>query len=122
MSSCKCSFCLKPNWLTQEQFIREVGKFLGYPKCCTEEYIKDYKTGRPPHHMRIRAGKHNLPISSSFVPCLRHASRILDENKSIYRIFRKRINITSFPYSSEDQFKRHLKKIKKKYEDHKTKN
>jgi hypothetical protein len=119
---CTCSFCKKPNWISQVDFYRLKAKFLGYPKCCTDAFIDDYLKGRPVHKIRIKAGKHNQPINPSFVPCLWHANRILHEKKSINRIFRKRISSYAFPYSSDVEFREYVRNFRKTYENNKTKN
>jgi hypothetical protein len=114
-TSCDCSFCVKPNWLTKEEHIQEVGKFLGYPKCCTKAYIQNMHTNTSFSPKRYLAGQYKQSWSGGFIPCEKHAERIIDQGKSITRIFRNRVATTSFPYSSAKEFNRYLKKIKKQY-------
>ena len=44
--NCKCPYCKKPAWISKEKYIIEMSKFLGYPKCCTKEYLKDIAQGK----------------------------------------------------------------------------
>lgn len=112
---CDCNFCVKPDWLTAEEHIHEVGVFLGYPKCCVNEYIDNMRNNTSFSWKRHLAAQYKQSSSGGFIPCTKHAERIVDQGKSISRIFRNRICSSSFPYSSPSQFKKYLKKIKSKY-------
>jgi hypothetical protein len=114
-TNCDCSFCVKPDWLTAEEHVIEVGIFLGYPKCCTKEYINNMRTNTSIHWKRHLAGQYKQSWSGGFIPCTKHAEKIVDQGKSITRIFRNRICSYSFPHSSPLEFKKYLKKIKSKY-------
>jgi hypothetical protein len=118
---CKCVFCNKPKWLTTKDYIIETSKFLGYPKCCTEEYLKDVMRDKQTYGLLRHQALHKIEEQCNrrdigFVPCKYHANRILNEGKSVRRIFRNRICSTPFPYAGENEFKKYLKSIKKKYE------
>jgi hypothetical protein len=43
---CTCAFCIKPKWITKEDFITEAATFLGYPKCCTAAFIENMKANK----------------------------------------------------------------------------
>lgn len=111
---CKCSFCKKPKWLTDQQFILEVAKFLGYPKCCTKQFIRDIENIGTVINMR-RVNISQMCNNSRFYPCDKHAERIIVQKKSIKRIFRKRICSTPFPVASQIEFSNYLKSIKHEY-------
>jgi hypothetical protein len=112
---CKCPYCKKPNWLTAEQHAYEVGIFSGYPKCCINEYIENVRTNTKFEDKRQKAGYYKGSWAGGFIPCTKHADKIIDENKSVARIIRNRICTSRFPYRSVYQFKKYLKKIKPKY-------
>jgi hypothetical protein len=123
---CKCPFCKKPDWISVEDYIIELSKFLGYPKCCTKQYLKDrlekkeyFNCFRTKAALRINK---LCSFDAGFVPCNYHASKILFEKKNYKRIFRNRICSTAFPYASTEELKRYLKKIKKNYANNKAKN
>lgn len=120
---CKCAFCIKPSWINKEDYIRETATFLGYPKCCTEAYIENVRINKHVfgvlRHQAMTiinktADRPNYGVG--FVPCKYHADRIVNQGKSVKRIIRKRICSTSFPYANASEFKKYLRKIKKKYE------
>jgi hypothetical protein len=122
--ACSCAFCKKPNWISKEDFIIETSKFLGYPKCCAKAFADDIINLRSHDHDRMKAYykiKRQLTSEEekkrhSFIPCLKHSYKIVNENKNFRRIIRNRICTTPFPYASIDEFKKYLKTIKKNYE------
>lgn len=114
-TACDCSICKKPNWLTTEQHLQEVGKFLGYPKCCINEFIENVRTNTAFGWKRDLAGQYKGAWSGGFIPCTKHAARIIDEGKLVHRIIRNRISSRPFPHSSPFEFSCYLKKIKSKY-------
>ena len=117
---CTCAFCIKPKWITKEDFITEAATFLGYPKCCTAAFIENMKANKHVfgllRHKAISKIADDLNYSVGFVPCNYHADRIVNQGKSIKRMIRNRICTTNFPHASTSEFKKYLKKIRKKYE------
>jgi hypothetical protein len=96
-----------------------MSKFLGYPKCCTNEYLKDVAQGKD--YFGVTRTMASSKISEAcnfhagFMPCNYHAERILNQDKNFRRIFRNRVCTTRFPHASSDELKKYLKKIKKNY-------
>jgi len=71
-TNCDCSFCVKPDWLTAEEHVIEVGIFLGYPKCCTKESITRIFRNRIcsysfPHSSPLEFKKYLKKIKSKYV-------------------------------------------------------
>ena len=124
--NCKCPYCKKPDWISKEDYIMEMSKFLGYPKCCAKEYLNDVIQGKN-YYGVIRTQACSKIVAAcnrsgaGFMPCKYHADRIVNQGKNFRRMFRNRICSTPFPYSSETELKKYLKSIKKKYEGNKTK-
>ena len=118
--ACSCAFCKKPSWISKEDYIIEMSKFLGYPKCCTKEYLKDITEGKQyfgvTRTMAASKISEACNYSVGFMPCKIHADRILNQDKNFRRIFRNRICSTKFPKSSSSELKKYLKTIKKNYE------
>jgi hypothetical protein len=117
--NCKCSFCQKPKWIGKEDYVIEMSKFLGYPNCCTEEYLKNISQEKVhfgvTRHLAASKISEACNYSAGFMPCKKHAERILNEDKNFRRIFRNRICSTPFPHASGDELKKYLKTIKNKY-------
>jgi hypothetical protein len=118
--NCSCPYCKKPNWISKEDYIIEMSKFLGYPKCCTKEYLKNISQEKThfgvTRHLAASKISQDCDFATGFMPCKRHAERILNEGKSFRRIFRNRICSTPFPHASKSELKKYLKKIRKNYE------
>lgn len=123
---CKCPYCKKPDWISKEDYIIEMSKFLGYPKCCTKEYLNDIMQDKDYFGVLRTQASSKITAAckyhTGFMPCKYHADRILNQGKSFKRLFRYRICSTPFPHASESDLKRYLKKIKPKYANNKTKN
>lgn len=103
-----------------------MSKFLGYPKCCTKEYLKDIMEGKDyfglTRHLASNKIREDCNFAAGFMPCKYHADRIINQDKNFRRMFRNRICSTPFPHSSIGDLKKYLKTIKKKYENNKTEN
>ena len=123
---CKCPYCKKPDWISKEDYIIEMSKFLGYPKCCTKQYLKDIMQENPRFGSLRREAVDKISkdcnFRAGFMPCKKHADRIVNQNKNFRRIFRNRICSTPFPFSSSGDLKKYLKTIKKKYANNKAEN
>lgn len=118
--NCKCPFCKKPKWISKKDYIIEMSKFLGYPKCCTKEYLNDIMQGKDyfgiTRTMADSKIRQDCNYDAGFMPCKYHADRILNQGKSFKRIFRNRICSTPFPHAGVSDLKKYLKTIKNKYE------
>lgn len=110
---CDCAYCKKPDWLTPEEFLREVGQFLGYPKCCIEARIAD--NGQHPGWLRLEGSRYKGKYTS-FIPCEKHAKRVFYHDMSLARIIRGRKTQGKFPIAWPIDFERYLKLLKKQYD------
>lgn len=110
---CNCGLCVYPNWMKREDHIREVGKFLGYPKCCIEAMINDNDKFYGATRLKASMYKGSW---TGFIPCQKHAERIINEGKNIARLIRNRLSNAPFPSDAgRKEFERYLKTIKKHY-------
>lgn len=110
---CNCLLCKRPKWMTREEHLREVGWFLGYPKCCVEELIND--NGKWYGELRLKAAIHKGHWTA-FIPCQKHAERIINEGKSLARLIRNRVSSSPFPHANMEEFKKHIQKLKRQHD------
>jgi hypothetical protein len=81
-------------------YYRKVGKFLGYPECCTEAFIKVSRL-----HLELKIEKVRLITgkSSGFLPCLKHAKMIEKGKITLESLIKNRKVKEPFPILSIEE-------------------
>jgi hypothetical protein len=86
-------------------YFYEMGKYLGYPKCCIYEFIW-HGNDEPACPKEVHKGY-------GFIPCTKHTNEILADKIELEDLITNRICPTPFPNHDEDEAEEYVKKILK---------
>lgn len=80
------------------QYYAKMGEYLGYPKCCIDEFINDNKDGRFAAHYRKQNGELPIEIQGvGFIPCRKHTKMIVEGKIKIQNLINNRKCPVAFP-------------------------
>lgn len=89
--------------MTWKEENEPLGRLLGYPQCCIDEFCRDSpenlpKLSKNEIRMRVEAGSKNGQFTG-FIPCLNHAQKILLGEITLESLIKNRDpRFGEFPY------------------------
>ncbi|MDH5533927.1 MAG: hypothetical protein OEX81_05900 [Candidatus Pacebacteria bacterium] len=87
------------------EYLKAVGKYFGYPECCTNQFIHNHGEQRL---ARFKAGK-----GTGFVPCSAHAKEINDGDITLESLVINREHKFAFPYVNKNLFNEFINSLNK---------
>lgn len=98
----------------QTVIIKRQGEFFGYPKCCVKAFLRRV-SGKKTKDKQLEVAR------AGFIPCAKHADKILKGEISIDNVIEKRvcsvpfqssrISIYSIEFKKSERFKEWLKMV-----------
>jgi hypothetical protein len=79
-----------------KEYTRRVGKYLGYPKCCIEDFVKRGDKG-----WKAATKEQKKVINrkrTGFIPCHQCAIRVIMKETTILGLLKNRKHRSPFPY------------------------
>jgi hypothetical protein len=89
-----CAFC--------EQDAKVIGKFLGYPKCCTDWFVNHQEKHGKGDVDNLTDNQLVFIDEVGFMPCPSHAEKLIKEDLPTSDIISGRICSEPFPYTDEN--------------------